>query len=124
MIPLGNIRILIVDDEEMLRDIMAEELRTAGYQVDVAEDPSSALEVLKKNPVQLILCDLQMPGGGGLSFFKRLREGKISDAPGVLVTGSEGPEESVRRALGIVDILAKPFGNEDMIAKIRGLTSS
>ena len=67
-------RILIVDDEEGIRDLLSEGLEQQGYLCHTSPDGTSALETMATQPVDLVLLDMMMPGMTGLSVFRKLKE--------------------------------------------------
>jgi len=101
-------RILVVDDEEGLREALAEKLRHAGFEVEAAESAEAALAQLSSLEPHLVLTDLRMPGLSGLDLTRRIRE----DRPGtdvVVMTGHEDMNSAVgAMKAGAVDYLVKP----------------
>jgi two-component system response regulator (stage 0 sporulation protein F) len=67
-------RILVVDDEEAIRELYREELVEAGYQVDVAPDGLRALEMVEQAPPDLMTIDIKMPGMDGIELLRRVRQ--------------------------------------------------
>ena len=114
-------RILIVDDNEALRDNLAELLEAEGYEVRLAADGVRALDSLAADPLpDVVLVDLLMPGMDGNELLSRIREDtRLADLRVVLSTGM--PSASVRAALQADAFLAKPFGMRDLLEKIEQL---
>src|SRR5438552_12846834 len=79
-------RILVVDDEASIRDLLAKTLALAEYEVDVAPDGRSALERMRLYPYDLLIADLKMPGMDGLSVIKEAKRYK-TDLPVIIITG-------------------------------------
>ena len=79
-------RILVVDDESSIRDLLAKTLAMADYDVDTATDGRSALEQLRLYPYDLLIADLQMPGIDGLSVIREAKRLK-ADLPVIIITG-------------------------------------
>ena len=103
-----NGRILIVDDEEGLREALAEKLRHEGHEVEEADSAESALSRLSKFGPQLILTDLRMPGMSGLELTERVREG-MPEVEVVVMTGHEDMSSAVAAMkAGAFDYLVKP----------------
>jgi DNA-binding NtrC family response regulator len=106
--PAPRGRLLIVDDEDYVRDSLAEMLRSRGWDVGVAASPAAALASLERAPVDAVLTDLKMPGGGGLELLRRVR-GSWPDLPVVVLTGF-GTVASAVECLktGAADYVLKP----------------
>jgi len=110
-------RVLVVDDEPAIVRTVRANLSQRGFRVDVAETGSEALERAQHRP-DLILLDLGLPDAEGLDLIKQLRE--RGPAP-IIVLSARGAERDKVRALdlGADDYLTKPFGVEELFARIR-----
>jgi len=113
------LRILIVDDEAAIRRFLKTALGTQGYVVSEAEDGKAALELASRNSFDLIVLDLGMPGMDGFEVLSHLRE-TGSTVP-VIVLSVRSDEAGKVRALdmGADDYVTKPFGIEELLARIR-----
>jgi DNA-binding NtrC family response regulator len=101
-------RILIVEDEPNVRLVFRAALASNEYTVSTTADGETALRWLKREPADLVLLDLQMPGLGGMETLKRLREDGI-DTPVVIVSAHDSIANVVQAMrLGAVDFLSKP----------------
>jgi CheY-like chemotaxis protein len=112
-------RILVVDDTDDIRDIVINNiLKPYAFDYLEAGDGLEALEAIKANAPDLVLCDLQMPRMDGIGLLRKLREEKIR-IPVVLMTsyGSEEIAVEVFR-LGVRDYVIKPFTEEDLLSAI------
>jgi two-component system response regulator MprA len=110
-------RILVVDDEEGVRDSLAGILSDFGYDVAVAADADEALVLLQDSPVGLVLTDLNMPGMDGLSLARRIK--KDSSTPVVLITAVDRKSVEPRLKDGVVDsVLYKPFRVDELMAVV------
>jgi len=108
-------RILIVDDEPLIRWCIAETLGTAGYDITAAQDASSALQALTDMPEpDVILLDLRLPDSSDLSLLQRIR--RIAPAAAVVVMTAFGTPEITAEALklGARGVLTKPFDMRDL----------
>ncbi len=114
-------RILVVDDEEHVRDALADMLRLTHHEVVVAAQGHEALECFRAAPFDLVLTDLAMPGMSGWQVAQAVKELR-PDVPVVLVTGwgVELPAEQLR-ANGVDRVMTKPFRIDDVHAVIGGL---
>lgn len=100
--------ILVADDEPSIRLGFRVALEAAGYGVSEVEDGGAAMESLRRNPADLVLLDLRMPGLDGMEVLRRLREEAI-DVPVVVVSAYRSiPGAAHALELGAVDVLAKP----------------
>jgi len=113
-------RILVAEDEKDLAFLMQFELQKAGYSVAIANDGIKALENLSKDPFDLVLCDIMMPGLDGLNLLRRVRE--TSDIPWVFITSrGEEMDKVLGFGLGADDYLVKPFAISELIARIEAI---
>ena len=108
-------RILVVDDEKSNLSAMERLLGFEGYQVLTAMTAGAALQVLKKQSVDLVLSDLRMPGASGLELLRSLRA-QYTDLPVVLLTAYGSVTDAVEAMkLGAVDFLSKPIRTEQLL---------
>ncbi|AXC09508.1 Chemotaxis regulator - transmits chemoreceptor signals to flagelllar motor components CheY [Acidisarcina polymorpha] len=111
---MREIKALIVDDSSVMRKIVERALRQAGVQLSTVLEASSGtegLEVLRREKVQLILSDINMPMMDGLEFLRALRGQKLAEGVPVVMITTESSEEHVRQAImaGAQGYLRKPF---------------
>jgi two-component system response regulator FlrC len=108
-------RILVVDDEPGMRAGLAEVLRRAGFQVDLAGAAEEALARLQAGGVDLLVTDLRLPGLSGIDLLRDLRGAGI-ETPTVVITGHGTIEDAVAAMkLGAIDFLTKPFSPADLL---------
>ena len=107
-------KVLLVEDETIVRESVRDWLTEDGYDVDVAEDGEEALQKIKKQEFGVIVFDLKLPGIDGLQVFEQAKELK-PETKGVIITAypSKETQEKAKR-LGLLDYLAKPFKVEDL----------
>ena len=109
--------ILLVDDDEAVREVTAAILEDLGYSVSEAEDGPSALEALERGSrVDLLMADFSMPGMNGAELTRQVQE-RRPGMPVLLVTGYA--DARAVEAVGEERIVLKPFRNEDLARKIR-----
>ncbi len=115
---MDNLNILLVDDEEIIRLTVGNNLREAGYGVEVAENAQQACAMLDKKSYDLVLTDLVMEGGDGLQVLKKAKSIDLLCSV-VLMTGY-GSMNSAILALrdGAVDYILKPFENDELLFRI------
>jgi len=117
--------LLIVDDEESNRDILARRLQRQGFEVDLAEDGPQALAAISKQPPEIVLLDIRMPGMSGMQVLEWIRQRhSATDLPVIMVT-AEGQSSSIVDALeaGANDYITKPVDMPVAMARIRTLLS-
>src|SRR5437879_7582095 len=104
-------RLLIVDDNEMNRDMLARRLARKGYVIGLAENAQDLLQRVKQDAVDLVLLDIEMPEISGLDALKRLREHySPAELPIIMVTAKTQSEDIVKALdLGANDYLTKPI---------------
>lgn len=119
---MGNM-ILIVEDEEAIRELIRINLVAAGFICDEAEDGLQALAKAKANPPDLILLDWMLPGLDGLSLLRRLKaDPALAAIPVIMLTAkSEESDIVLGLELGAADYVTKPFSNKVLIARIRAI---
>ncbi len=89
--------VLVVDDNEMNRDMLSRRLRRKGYAVEVAKDGTEALEMVASKEFDLVLLDIMMPVVDGLQVLERLREGhSVTDLPIIMATAKDTSEDVVK----------------------------
>ena len=105
----GHPRVLVVDDEASIRDLLAKTLALAEYDVDLAPDGRTALERLRIIPYDLLITDLKMPGVDGLTVIREARRLK-ADLPVIIITGFSTEASAIEAVnLGVSGYLTKPF---------------
>jgi excisionase family DNA binding protein len=105
----GRSRVLVVDDEATIRDLLSKTLALAEYDVDLASDGRSALERLRIIPYDLLITDLKMPGVDGLAVIREARRLK-ADIPVIIITGFSTEASAIEAVnLGVSGYLTKPF---------------
>jgi excisionase family DNA binding protein len=109
-------RILVVDDEASIRDQLSKTLELAEYDVDVAPDGRSALELLRLYPYDLLIADLKMPGMDGLTVIREAKRLK-TDLPVIIITGYSTEASAIEAVnLGVAGYLTKPFRMPQVLA--------
>ncbi len=107
-------RVLVIDDDQDVRDVMAAWVEAEGYQPVPVDGPEAALAAAGAQPVAVALCDVQMPGHDGFWFLDRVQE-QHPDVAVVLVTGVHDVDWALRGLQqGVVDYLLKPFDSRSL----------
>jgi len=111
-------RVLVVDDDLTVREVVVTYLRAAGYDVDEAADGEGALAMLRDQPADLVVLDLMLPGIDGLEVCERLRS-RRDDVPVIMLTalGSE-TDRVVGLERGADDYVTKPFSPRELVLRV------
>jgi two-component system, OmpR family, KDP operon response regulator KdpE len=110
--------ILVVDDEAQIRRVLRSTLAARGYVITDAKTGEEALEWMRKEPPDLILLDMNMPGMGGIAACREIRRG--SDAPIIMLTVRNAERDKVAALdAGADDYVTKPFGMDEFLARLR-----
>ena len=101
--------VLVVDDEQDIRDASERILSRIGYQVQKASRGDEALDILKKNSIDIVLLDLKMPGMDGMEILARIRE-RSTEIQVIVITGYATVETAIEAMKqGAYDFIPKPF---------------
>ena len=113
-------KILIVDDEDMIREVIKEYSEDAGYQTDEAENGKIALKKINKNTYDLLILDIMMPEMDGFTVLKNIPKEKMIPT---IVLSARGEEYDKLNGfdLRIDDYLTKPFSPKELIARIKAV---
>ena len=120
---MSKVSVLVVDDATFIRDLVKKGLRDhfPGIQIEEAVNGRKAQQMLTRQPVDLILCDWEMPEMSGLELLSWCREqDSLKIVPFIMVT-SRGDKENVVQAIqaGVSDFIGKPFSNEQLTTKVK-----
>ena len=120
---MSKVSVLVVDDATFIRDLVKKGLRDhfPGIQIEEAVNGRKAQQMLTRQPVDLILCDWEMPEMSGLELLTWCREqDSLKIVPFIMVT-SRGDKENVVQAIqaGVSDFIGKPFSNEQLTTKVK-----
>jgi len=114
-------RLLVVDDEPNIRELLSTSLRFAGFEVHTAPDGQQALTVAEKVRPDLLVLDVMMPGLDGFAVTRRLRE-RGRDTPVLFLTAKDDVADRVAGlTVGGDDYVTKPFSLEEVVARIRAI---
>lgn len=118
---MERMKILVVDDEQAVRESLRRSLRFNGYDVALAQDGMQALELIESEHPDLTILDVMMPRLDGLDVCRELRS-KGYDRPILMLTARDGVAERVAGLdAGADDYLPKPFALEELLARVRAL---
>ena len=116
-----NPKILVVDDDPRLRDLLRRYLGENGFQVQVADGAASMNRLWLREPFDALILDLMMPGEDGLAILKRLRAQKDMTPVIMLTARGEEIDRIVGLELGADDYIAKPFNPRELLARIHAV---
>ncbi|MEY5099642.1 MAG: two-component system response regulator OmpR [Pseudomonadota bacterium] len=114
-------RILIVDDDARIRDLLRRYLTQEGFEVLLAEDGRALTRLLQRDSVDLFVLDLMLPGEDGLSICRRLRAANDRTPIIMLTAKSEDIDRIVGLEIGADDYLGKPFNPRELLARIHAV---
>lgn len=118
MKPPGETTVLVVDDEESLREVLEFEFQRRGYRVLTAASGNQAFEIACAQPIDVVVSDVRMPDGSGVDLLRRLKERDVQLPVIIFVTAySDLPTEQAYD-MGVEAILAKPFAAKVLLAVV------
>jgi len=119
--PGTEAKLLVVDDEPNIRDLLASSLRFAGFDVVTAEDGSGAFHEAQSSRPDLIVLDVMLPDMDGFTVTRRLRDAGIT-TPVLFLTARDDMRDKIQGlTVGGDDYVTKPFGLEEVVARIRAI---
>jgi two-component system, OmpR family, phosphate regulon response regulator OmpR len=114
-------RVLVVDDDARIRDLLRRYLAQEGFEVIVAEDGKALTRIMMRDPIDLIVLDLMMPGEDGLSICRRLRAAGDRTPIIMLTAKGEDVDRIVGLEVGADDYLGKPFNPRELLARVHAV---
>ena len=118
-VPEARGGLLVVDDEPFLREAVAASLRFLGFQVTTADTAADALRLARDRPFDLVVLDVMLPDGDGFEVVRRLRRDGFG-VPVIFLTARDTEADKVAGlSLGGDDYMTKPFGLEELAARVR-----
>src|SRR5512132_4476529 len=113
-------RVLVIDDDDDIRVLVAELLQRAGLDVEQAENGRAGLRAFHRAPADLVVLDVSMPELDGWQTLERIRD--LSDVPVIMLTARGAELERVRGLqAGADDYMVKPFGRQELVARVQAL---
>jgi two-component system OmpR family response regulator len=117
----ASARLLVVDDEPTIRELLSGSLRLAGFEVTTAASGAEAVRAAASRRPDLVLLDVMMPDGDGFEALRRIRSGG-ADVPVIFLTArDEEPDRVTGFAVGADDYVTKPFSLNELLGRIRAV---
>lgn len=114
-------RILVVDDEELIRDVIKDYSLNEGYELDEASNGEEAIELVETNNYDVIIMDIMMPHMDGYQAIREIK--KFKDIPVIMLSARVEEYDKLQGfELGIDDYVTKPFSPKELIARIKAVT--
>ena len=111
-------KILIIEDEKELADILGEYLKVEGFEVKICNDGKTGLEYFKKEHTSLVLLDIMLPLMDGITVCREIRS--VSDVPVIMVSAKSGEmDKVVSLGIGADDYVTKPFSPLELVARVK-----
>ncbi len=116
-------RIVVVEDEPDIAEVIAYNLRRESFEVFTAPDGERGLDLVRQHLPELVLLDLMLPGMDGLEVCRQLKDDPQTSAIPIIMVTAKGDESDVVKGLdlGADDYVAKPFGSRELVARVRAL---
>jgi DNA-binding response OmpR family regulator len=117
---MADIKILVVEDEPSIREVVALYLERAGFIAACVEDGKAALAVIEKDPPDLVIMDLMLPGIDGMTLTQYLRE--RGDTPIIMLTARRDEADRIAGLeMGADDYVVKPFSPQELVSRVRAV---
>jgi two-component system response regulator CpxR len=114
-------RVLVIDDDQELTSMLREFLAGEGFEVECAENATAGLAAMEKQPIDLLVLDVMLPGASGFDVLRSLRQSQ-SRLPVIMLTArGEAVDRILGLELGADDYLAKPFDPRELAARLRAI---
>lgn len=116
-------KILVVDDDADIRDLVSTKLESSGYEVETAGDGVTGLELATNNGYSLVISDVMMPGMSGVDMVRMMRAAEPPISVPVILLTAKNQERDIESgfAAGITDYVVKPFSPRELAARVAGI---
>lgn len=115
---MTSLQLLVVDDEPAIRQVAVANLRKAGYSVEQASDGETAMERLSRGDVDIVLCDIKLPGLSGIDLLRQARAANI-DTAFIMMTAFASVDTAIEAIkAGAADYMIKPLNNEELLHRL------
>ncbi|HZP30960.1 MAG TPA: response regulator [Acidimicrobiia bacterium] len=118
-------RLLVIEDDVDIRELVAFKLTQVGYEVEAFEDPREAVEAALHQPPDLVVLDIMMPAMSGLEVCRRLRAEPATAVTPIVMLTAKAQEADVERgfAAGATDYVVKPFSPRELVSRVDAILS-
>ena len=121
-VTIGEMQILVVEDEQRMAELLRRTLQEEGHQVIMASDGKEGFEIARASAFDVIILDVMLPGMDGITVARRLRE-RRNQTPVLMLTARDAPADIIRGLdSGADDYLAKPFSIDILLARLRAVS--
>ena len=117
-------RVMVVDDDDGVREILGLALSAEGYEVESAEDGARALRALALRPADVVLVDMRMPEVDGAEFCRQYAQQRGGGGPVILMTAAMAGRTMPTALPGVIETLAKPFDLDDVLGAVARVTGA
>ncbi|MHA7248322.1 response regulator transcription factor [Arthrobacter tecti] len=116
-------KILVVDDDADIRDLVSTKLESSGYEVETAGDGVSGFELASRNTYNLVISDVMMPGMSGVDMVRMMRAAEPPISVPVILLTAKNQERDIESgfAAGVTDYVVKPFSPRELAARVAGI---
>lgn len=115
------VKILVVDDEMLIRNVVREYMALENYEVEEASDGDEAINLFRNNDYDLVIMDVMMPKKDGFQTVKELK--KIKDTPVIMLSArTEEYDKLIGFDIGVDDYVTKPFSPKELVARVKAVT--
>lgn len=116
-------KILVVDDDADIRDLVSTKLESSGYEVETAGDGVAGFELASRNEYSLVISDVMMPGMSGVDMVRMMRAAEPPISVPVILLTAKNQERDIESgfAAGITDYVVKPFSPRELAARVAGI---
>ncbi len=120
---MNKVKILIIEDDEDIRELEAFNLKQEGWKISEADSAETGMEQIKKSVPNLVLLDLMLPGISGLDFCRQLKSTNDYKNIPIIMVSAKGEEADIVTGLelGADDYVAKPFRPRELVARVRAV---
>ncbi len=120
---MSQLKVLIIDDEQPIRDMLRMTLELADFECFEAADTQEAMSLVHDNRPDLILLDWMLPGGSGIEFLHRLKKQQLTvDIPVIMLTAKTSEDNKIQGLdVGADDYITKPFSPRELVARIKAV---
>ena len=119
---IGEMQILVVEDEQRMAELLRRTLQEEGHQVILAADGKEGFEIARSSPFDVIILDVTLPGMDGVTVARQLRE-RRNQTPVLMLTARDAPSDVIKGLdCGADDYLTKPFSIDILLARVRAVS--